>query len=61
MIDDELRELIGGDEDLSEVERVAARRLVPMRVDAARKVVAGEVDIVEAMRVTGLMPRYEEA
>lgn len=61
VIDDELRELIGGDEDLDEVERVAASRLVPMRVDAARKVVAGEVDIAEAVRVTGLMPRYEEA
>jgi len=59
VIDDELREMIGGDADLREVERLAAGKREPMRADAARKVLAGEVDIAEAMRVTAFVPDYD--
>ncbi|MGC9316437.1 MAG: ATPase, T2SS/T4P/T4SS family [Armatimonadota bacterium] len=59
VIDDELRQMIGGDADLREVERVAAGKRDPMRHDAARKVLAGQVAIEEAMRVTAFMPSYD--
>ncbi|MEA3401018.1 MAG: hypothetical protein U9R79_07180 [Armatimonadota bacterium] len=51
--------MIGGDAELREVERVAESRREPMRYDAARKVLAGQVPIEEAMRVTAFMPRYD--
>jgi len=59
VIDEELREMIGGDAGIGEIELVAASKREAMRHDAARKVLAGEVDIAEAMRVTAFMPRYE--
>ena len=59
VIDDELRLMIGGDTDLREVELAAAERRTPMRNEAARKVVAGDVDIREAMRVTAFAPEYD--
>ncbi len=59
MIDDDLRLLIGGDAELREVEQAGADKRVSMRDDAARKVFAGEVDIDEAMRVTGFLPEYD--
>jgi len=59
VIDEELQQMIAGDAEIGEIERVAAGRREPMRYDAARKVVAGEVDIEEAIRVTAFMPEYE--
>ncbi len=59
VIDEELQQMIAGDAEIGEIELVAASKRDPMRADAARKVVAGEVDIEEAMRVTAFMPRYD--
>ncbi|MGD9497313.1 MAG: hypothetical protein AB7Y46_13525 [Armatimonadota bacterium] len=47
-----------GDADAFWAERVAASKLVPMRADAAQTVIAGEVDIAEARRVTAFAPHY---
>jgi len=59
IIDEELRQMIGGDADMRDIELAAARKLTPMRHDAAQKVLAGEVDIEEAMRVTAFVPEYD--
>jgi general secretion pathway protein E len=59
VIDDELRQMIGGDAQMREVERAASDRRTPMRHDAARKVLADDVGIEEAMRVTAFVPEYE--
>jgi type II secretory ATPase GspE/PulE/Tfp pilus assembly ATPase PilB-like protein len=59
IMDPELREAIAGDMDIREVEALAASKLEPMRNDAARRVLAGEVDIAEVMRVLAFMPGYE--
>jgi len=58
-IDAELRRLLGSDAAISEVEATAAERLIPLRHDLARKVLAGRVDIVEAMCGTAFLPRYK--
>ena len=59
VIDEDLRQMIGGDADMREVELAAAERRTPMRHDAARKVLAGDVSIQEAMRVTAFVPDYD--
>jgi len=59
VIDEELQAMIAGSADLREVERVAAGKRTPMMADAARLVLAGEVDIDEVMRVTGFLPEYD--
>ncbi|MBD3293578.1 MAG: hypothetical protein GF393_11695, partial [Armatimonadia bacterium] len=59
IIDDDLRLMIGGDTEMREIEVAATDRRTPMRHDAAKKVLAGEVDIEEAMRVTAFVPEYE--
>lgn len=59
-IDEELRQMIGGDADMRDIELAAAAdRRTPMRHDAARKVLSGEVSMEEAMRVTAFVPEYE--
>jgi type II secretory ATPase GspE/PulE/Tfp pilus assembly ATPase PilB-like protein len=59
VVDDGLRRMIAGDADLQDIERLAASKRVPMLEDAAGKVLAGEVAIGEAMRVTGFLPEYQ--
>ena len=59
IVDEELRAAIAGGMDLREVERVAAGKRTPLLCHAAQRVLAGEVDIEEAMRVTGYLPEYD--
>jgi len=58
-IDPELREAIGGEMEIRDIKKLAQGKIVPMRYDAARMVVDGEVDIAEAMRVLAFVPVYE--
>jgi type II secretory ATPase GspE/PulE/Tfp pilus assembly ATPase PilB-like protein len=58
-VDGDLQAMLSENADLPEIERVAAGKVVPMRHDAAQKVLQGEVPAQEAMRVLAFTPKYE--
>lgn len=51
VVDEEIRTMLHEDVDMDYIEKTASRNVVPMRYDAADKVVAGITDAAEAMRI----------
>ncbi len=51
VVDEEIMAMLHDDVEMEYIERAAAQKTVPMRHDAAEKVVAGITDAAEAMRI----------
>ncbi len=58
-LDEQIQTMLSEDTDLREIEQAVAAKLVPMRHDAAQKILAGETSAPEAMRVLAFTPKYE--